>query len=108
MTPDTNLAATASPMIDLALANLRDGDPDAAFAILDSLPPTPRAIPRHAAMGMVHLAASRFAAALSSLRVAVSLGDRSPATLLNLAIAEDRCGDEARARQLMQTLREVF
>jgi protein O-GlcNAc transferase len=108
MTPDTNLAATASPMIDLALANLRDGDPDAAFAILDSLPPTPRDIPRHAAMGMVHLAASRFAAALSSLRVAVSLGDRSPATLLNLAIAEDRCGDEARARQLMQTLREVF
>src|ERR1700688_1046753 len=98
MTPDTNLAATASPMIDLALANLRGGDPDAPCAIRDSLPPTPRDIPRHAAMGMIHLAASRFAAALSSLRVAVSLGDRSPAPLLNLAIAEVRCGAKAAAR----------
>ncbi len=38
------------------------------------------------------------------LRTAVSLGDTSPPTLLNLAIAEDRAGDLPRARGLMETV----
>ena len=45
-----------------------------------------------------------FAAALPPLRAAMARGDASPATMLNLAIAEDRAGDRARARRLMQSV----
>ena len=48
------------------------------------------------------LAQGRFQEALAPLRLALSLGDTAPATLLNLAIAEDRAGDRARSRRLMQ------
>ena len=48
------------------------------------------------------LAAGRFQDALAPLRLAVSLGDADPATMLNLAIAEDRAGDRDRARRLMR------
>ena len=47
------------------------------------------------------LAAGRFQDALAPLRLALSLGDITPATLLNLAIAEDRTGDQSRGRRLM-------
>ena len=47
-------------------------------------------------------------AARTALRAAVSLGDTSPPTLLNLAIAEDRLGNVARARGLMETVAEVL
>ena len=45
-----------------------------------------------------------FAAALPPLRAALSDGDASPATMLNLAIAEDHAGDRTRARRLMQSV----
>jgi tetratricopeptide (TPR) repeat protein len=55
-----------------------------------------------AAHGLNLLAAGCFQEALSPLRLAISRGDTDPATVLNLAIAEDRAGDRSRARQLMQ------
>jgi protein O-GlcNAc transferase len=45
-----------------------------------------------------------FEAALAPLRLALSCGDARPATMLNLAIAEDRTGDRAHARTLMRTV----
>ncbi len=44
------------------------------------------------------------AEALATLRAACARGDRSPATLLNLAIAQDRNGEGERARRLMTEL----
>ena len=52
--------------------------------------------------GVDLLAEGRFQDALAPLRLALSLGDTAPATLLNLAIAEDRAGDRERARRLMR------
>jgi protein O-GlcNAc transferase len=54
------------------------------------------------AAGVDLLADGRFQDALAPLRLAVSLGDAAPATLLNLAIAEDRAGDRERGRRLMR------
>jgi protein O-GlcNAc transferase len=48
------------------------------------------------------LAQGRFRDALAPLRLALSLGDTTPVTVLNLAIAEDRAGDRDRARLLLQ------
>ena len=55
---------------------------------------------------MVLLAENRSVDALAALRNAVTLGDRSPPTLLNLAIAEDRAGDALRATGLIQELEQ--
>ncbi len=44
---------------------------------------------------MVLLANRSPAEALTALRSAVALGDTSPATLLNLALAEEKTGDPA-------------
>jgi predicted O-linked N-acetylglucosamine transferase (SPINDLY family)/thioredoxin-like negative regulator of GroEL len=57
---------------------------------------------RPSTVGVDLLAAGRFHEALAPLRLALSLGDTAPATLLNLAIAEDRVGDRERARRLMR------
>ncbi len=54
--------------------------------------------------GVELLASGRFKDALAPLRLALSLGDNAPATLLNMAIAEDRAGDQDRGRRLMQQL----
>jgi protein O-GlcNAc transferase len=73
--------------------------------ILDPLPSqyvTPGSGEPQAANGMALLALDKFEEALVELRLAVALGDGRPATLLNLAIAEDRVGDRDRARRLMQ------
>ncbi len=51
--------------------------------------------------GIAFLAANEPADALIALREAVRFGDKSPTTLLNLAIAEDRAGDVSQARCLM-------
>ena len=53
-------------------------------------------------VGVDLLAQGRFQDALAPLRLALSVGDTSPTTLLNLAIAEDHAGDRVRARRLMQ------
>ncbi len=50
------------------------------------------------------LAAGDEAGALSALRSAVSGGDRRPPLLLNLAVAEGRAGDDARAGALFDML----
>jgi len=55
---------------------------------------------------LLELDGLQHAEALARLRSACAQGDRSPATLLNLAIAEDHNGNSARARQLMQELAE--
>jgi tetratricopeptide (TPR) repeat protein len=55
-----------------------------------------------AAWGAALLGADRPEEALPVLRKAVALGDATPVTLLNLALAEDRAGDRVRARQRMQ------
>lgn len=88
---------------EAALARLDNGDPAGALALLQSAPCLEGA-PHQAALGMALLAAGRPADALDPLRQAADLGEGSPATLLNLAIAEDRAGDPVRARQLMQEL----
>ena len=54
--------------------------------------------------GVELLASGRFDDALAPLRLAISLGDTAPSTLLNLAIAEDHAGDRDRGRRLMQRL----
>ena len=59
---------------------------------------------RHAALGMALLDQGRAAEALVALRGALAFGDTRPATLLNLALAEDRAGDPAKARAMMRGL----
>ncbi len=63
---------------------------------------------RYAALGMALLRQDRAAEALVALRGAVAHDDRRPATLLNLALAEDRAGDAAQALLLMRALREAM
>jgi predicted O-linked N-acetylglucosamine transferase (SPINDLY family) len=50
------------------------------------------------------MSAGEFTAALVPLRAATAAKDTSPATLLNLAIAEDRAGDRGKGRRLMRML----
>ena len=57
-----------------------------------------------AARGVALLADNRFGEALVELRLAVTGGDASAVTLLNLAIAEDRAGTVDRAQQIMRDL----
>jgi protein O-GlcNAc transferase len=57
---------------------------------------------RLAADGMGLLARNEFDAARAVIRRALALGDRSPSTVLNLALAEDGLGGHARAQQLMR------
>ena len=59
---------------------------------------------RLAADGVAFLADGRFEDALAPLRLALSLGDAQPATMLNLAIAEDRAGERDHARRLMRAV----
>jgi protein O-GlcNAc transferase len=93
--------------IEAALELLRRGDAAGALAMLDDAVPIDADAPSfHAARGMALLADNRPAEALTTLRIAVTLGDSSPSTLLNLAIAEDRAGDLTRARQLMCQVRQ--
>ncbi len=54
--------------------------------------------------GRDFMAAGEFAAALAPLRAAIAAQDAPPATLLNLAIAEDRAGDRGKGRRLMRML----
>lgn len=63
--------------------------------------PPPRSdLPAPALPGIDLLAAGRFKEALAPLRLALSVGGAAPATLLNLAIAEDRAGDRECARRI--------
>ena len=64
-------------------------------------PASTRADPPRPA-GVDLLAVGRFEEALAPLRLALSMGDTAPATLLHLAIAEDRAGDRNRGRRLMR------
>ena len=90
---------------DDALALLQGGDPVGALALLDDAMPTDNADAAWlVARGMVQLANDHPAEALTALRMAVALGDTMPATLLNLALAEDKAGDPARATHLMEAL----
>ncbi|MFL5253091.1 MAG: tetratricopeptide repeat protein [Rhodopila sp.] len=66
--------------------------------------PAPHRNDSHAAIGVALLAGSRFADALAPLRLALARGDAQPATMLNLAIAEDRAGDRDYARTLMRSV----
>lgn len=59
-----------------------------------------------AAVGMALLQQQRWTEAAAALRSAVALGDLRPATVLNLALAEEQGGDTARAHALMQQLCE--
>jgi protein O-GlcNAc transferase len=91
-----------------ALACLRAGDPAAALAMLHAMPDDETPAGRHAALGMVHLARAELHEALAALRAAVALGETSPATVLNLALAEDQAGDPARAAALIAELRRLL
>jgi len=91
-----------------ALARLRAGDATGALVLLDAAGnDTPNPAP-FATRGMALLEMNDPAAACPAFRTAVALGDTSPTTLLNLAIAEDRAGDIARARGLMLTVADVL
>lgn len=94
--------------VEAALARLRAGAPEAALAALAALPDDHAPPARHAAIGMALLALGRVEEALAALRIAVALGETRPATMLNLALAEDRAGDAARGRALMQELKRLL
>ena len=91
--------------VDAALDLLRRGDPDAAMAELDRpLLVTGSDADRLTVRGMVLLAQNRPDEARRCLRDAVLCPRAAPATLLNLALAEDRTGHPARAHRLMRAL----
>jgi predicted Zn-dependent protease len=92
--------------IEAALTRLRGGDAAGALTMLEARAPADTDARYDAALGMVLLAENRPADALAALRNAATLGDSSPPTLLNLAIAEDRAGDAVRASGLMQELEQ--
>ena len=90
---------------EAALELLRNGDPAGALALLGETASPDEIDPaRHAARGMVLLANDLPAEALTALRTAVALGDNSPPTLLNLALAEQKAGDRRARWQLMEAL----
>jgi protein O-GlcNAc transferase len=90
---------------EAALELLRGGDRTGALALLgDVIPPNEVDAERLAARGMVYLANDQPSEALTALRMAVALGDDSPPTLLNLALAQEKTGDTDRALRLMETL----
>jgi predicted O-linked N-acetylglucosamine transferase (SPINDLY family) len=91
--------------VDTALDLLRLGDADAAMAELDRpMLVTGSDVERLTARGMVLLAQNRPDEARRCLRAAVHRQRAAPATLLNLALAEDRTGHPARGRRLMRAL----
>lgn len=96
--------AMTADTIAAALGRLRAGSAAEALALLEAMP-APASAAREAALGMVHLAEGRGAEALAALRAAAALGDASPSTRLNLALAEERAGDQGRARTLIEALR---
>jgi protein O-GlcNAc transferase len=91
-------------LADAALELLRGGDPAGALALLDTAPCDASDPALLTARGMVQLANCRPVDALSALRMAVAMGDVAPATVLNLALAEEKAGDLPRALQLMEEL----
>ena len=92
---------------DAVLERLRSGDAGGALLLLDD-PALGDAIDceRLAIYGMVLLANDRPTEALSALREAVALGDDTPPTLLNLALAEERTGNMERAHGFMRRLEQ--
>jgi protein O-GlcNAc transferase len=103
------LACWSAPIVstEAALELLRNGDPGGALSLLGETTPWDEPDPaQHAARGMVLLANDRPAEALVALRTAVVLGDVSPSTVLNLALAEQKGGDAERAEQLMRDLEQ--
>jgi predicted O-linked N-acetylglucosamine transferase (SPINDLY family) len=92
---------------EAALELLQCGDPAGALALLGDAPSPDEMEPTQvAAWGTVQLANHNLAAALSALRTAVALGDTSPTTLLNLALAEQQTDSPARAQQMMEQLEQ--
>ncbi len=82
-----------SRLAQRALARLRGGDHQGALALLAD----PVDAEDHAICGMARLAGGAWAAAHAALSEATALGDHSPTTRLNLALAEDRIGPDGRA-----------
>jgi predicted O-linked N-acetylglucosamine transferase (SPINDLY family) len=92
--------------IEAVLDQLHKGDPAGALACLGGMPADTSDVAQLAARGMVLLANDRPAEALTSLRVAVSLGETSPSTVLNLALAEAKAGDFDRALSLLRQVEQ--
>ncbi len=82
-----------SRLAQRALARLAGGDHAGALALLTA----PQDAEDHAVRGMARLATADWPAARDSLAAATAGGDHSPATRLNLALAEDRLGDDGRS-----------
>jgi protein O-GlcNAc transferase len=92
---------------EAALPMSHNGDPVGALGLLGETEPAIDLKPaRHAARGRAMLANDRPVEALTALRAAIDLGDDSPETLLNLALAEQKGGDHDRAVRLMQELEQ--
>ncbi len=90
---------------EAALELLHSGDAAGALASLGSTPSPDETDPvRLVALGMVQLANHHHAEALNAFRQATALGDTTPATLLNLALAELQTGDAAGALERMEAL----
>lgn len=85
-----------------ALCQLRAGDSERALVLLDLC--LQRDGAWYAAQGMILQAAGKPQEARRALAQAMSLGDMSPATVLNLALAEEGAGRRDRARVLMRGL----
>jgi predicted O-linked N-acetylglucosamine transferase (SPINDLY family) len=88
--------------IEAALELLQSGDPAGALARLAATDEPAQ----HGIRGMLLLANARPAEALTALRLATALGDATPVTMLNLALAEQHAGDPDRADCLMRELQQ--
>jgi protein O-GlcNAc transferase len=92
---------------EAALELLHNGDPRGALGLLAESELLGEVAPAwHAAHGVVLLANDLPDQALRALHTAVALGDSSPHTLLNLALAEHQVGNPGRGIELMQMLEQ--
>ncbi len=87
---------TTEAIARLSLGRLALGDHDGAISMLSHLDGTPSAA-REAILGMALLAASRPAEARAAFATAIRLGDGTPVTALNHALAMSGCGERAAA-----------
>ena len=94
--------------IPAALLELHAGEAEHALSVLDRAAhaPASRTAAWHAVRGMALLARERWQDASTSLREAVSLGDRTPVTALNLALARSHLERDGARHDLSNLERE--
>jgi protein O-GlcNAc transferase len=89
--------------VEAALGHLHSGDTATALRMLDAMSPCADGT-IEAARGTVLLVAGRGEDAVQAFRAALAAGDNRPATLLNLALAQQSAGDMLAASTLMRRM----